>query len=427
MILVYRVFTTFLYPCLVLFIYLRKIIKKEDPVRFKEKILVSHFKVKKRKKAKLIWFHSASIGEFKSIIPIINYLNIYHKNLKFLITTTTFSSGNLAKVELKKFNNVEHRYFPLDVPFLVEQFLNLWKPDNIFLVDSEIWPNLILKVKEKKIPIALINARLTSKSFNKWMIFSNIAKKIFGVFSLFICSNAETKAFLKKLNLRNIYFIGNIKLAYQVNEKKVKNLNESILTRKKFWLAASTHKEEHLICLKTHIKLKKRFGDMRTIIAPRHIERFEEIKSLSKKFKLNVQVLNKNEKILKNKEIIIINYFGALTGYFKYVKSVFIGKSMILKLQDQGGQNPIEAAKLGCKIYHGPYVYNFNDIYRILARNKISKKINNYDELSGNLALDFEKSKKKIYENKNLINRLGQKTLNDTMKIVNSFLDGKII
>ena len=93
MILVYRVFTTFLYPCLVLFIYFRKIIKKEDPVRFKEKILVSHFKVKKRKKAKLIWFHSASIGEFKSIIPIINYLNIYHKNLKFLILVSFFNSS----------------------------------------------------------------------------------------------------------------------------------------------------------------------------------------------------------------------------------------------------------------------------------------------------------------------------------------------
>ena len=112
MFLAYRVFTTILYPFLFIFIYFRIIIKKEHPVRFKEKILVSHFKVFDKKKCKLIWFHASSIGEFKSIIPIINQINTRHKNLKFLVTTSSLSSGNLAEVELKKINNAEHRYFP---------------------------------------------------------------------------------------------------------------------------------------------------------------------------------------------------------------------------------------------------------------------------------------------------------------------------
>ena len=423
MILFYRIFTTFLYPFLFLFIYYRKILNKEDPVRYKEKILVSHFNVKKKNKSKLIWFHAASIGEFKSVIPIIDYLNINNQNYKFLITTTTLSSGNLAKEELQKFNNVEHRYIPFDVNFLIGKFINLWKPDQIFLVDSEIWPNLIFKAKKCNVPIALINARLTLKTFNKWLLFPNVAKRIFKIFDLCLCSNIETKNFLERLNIQNVYFKGNIKFIKKIDKTKISNLNENILLKKRFWFAASTHKEEDLFCLRTHLKLKEKFEDLITIIAPRHIDRCEEIKTLFEKFKLNVQILNKNQSILEKKEIIIINYFGALNDYFKYAKSVFIGKSIIEKLKKDGGQNPLEAAKLKCKIYHGPHVYNFKDIYEILEKNNISKTIKNYEELSSNLIVDLDNPKKENNEISEQIKILEQKTLKDTMSLVDNFLN----
>jgi len=144
MILIYRILTTLIYPLLLIFIYYRKILKKEDSIRFKEKILISHFNVNRKKESKLIWFHAASIGELKSIIPIIELLNKNKNKLEFLITTTTLSSGNLAKIELKNIYNAYHRFIPFDVEFLIKKFLLLWKPDAIFLVDSEIWPNLIL-------------------------------------------------------------------------------------------------------------------------------------------------------------------------------------------------------------------------------------------------------------------------------------------
>ena len=218
MILTYRILTIFLYPFLILFTYFRKFSKKEDPIRFKEKIFISHFKPSEKGKSKLIWFHAASIGEFKSIIPIIEQLNINNDNLKFLITTTTVSSGNLSKIELKKISNSEHRYFPFDVFFLIDKFISIWKPDRIFLVDSEIWPNLILSAKKNKIPIALINARLTSKSFNRWMFFPGITKKVFQIFNLCLCSNSKTKQKLEMLDLKNVYYEGNIKLIEHVNE-----------------------------------------------------------------------------------------------------------------------------------------------------------------------------------------------------------------
>ena len=165
MILAYRILSNIFYPLLVIFIFFRRLIKKEDPVRFKEKILSSHFNVKRKKNYELIWFHAASIGEFKSIIPLLENLNNNSKNFKFLITTTTLSSGNLAENLLKKFDNVEHRFFPLDVDFLIKKFISAWVPDKIFLVDSEIWPNLIISAKKFKIPIALINARLSAICF----------------------------------------------------------------------------------------------------------------------------------------------------------------------------------------------------------------------------------------------------------------------
>ena len=163
MILFYRILTTLIYPLLYILLLFRKTIKKEDSKRYKEKISSSHFNVKRKKDTKLIWFHAASIGEFKSILPIIEELN--NINLEFLITTTTLSSGNLAKEELKK-------------------FLYLWQPNVIFLVDSEVWPNLIIEASNKKIPIALINARITSKTFKRWMMFSSTAKKIFCLFNI---------------------------------------------------------------------------------------------------------------------------------------------------------------------------------------------------------------------------------------------------
>jgi 3-deoxy-D-manno-octulosonic-acid transferase len=425
MILIYRVLANLSFPILLILIFFRKILKKEHKKRYKEKIYPSYFNVIRKKNSKLIWFHAASIGEFQSILPIIKELN-KNKDIEFLITTVTLSSSNLAEEEFKKFNNIHHRFFPFDVGFIIDKFLYSWKPNIIFLVDSEIWPNLILKANDKKIPIALINARITSKTFKRWMMFSSSAKRIFGLFSLSLTANLETKDYLLQFNVKNVFYSGNIKLINNLNRDSLKNLNEKFLLNKRFWFAASTHKGEDAFCLKTHIELKQRYKDLVTIIAPRHIDRVRDIKSLCESFNLSSQILNKNEIISNNKEIIIINSYGVLQNYFKYAKSVFIGKSIIKKLENVGGQNPIDAAKLGCKIYHGPYVYNFKEIYKILENNNVAKKIMNSTELCNNLIKDLSTPAKKDNQIPNLINSLGQKTLTDTMKIINNFLLNEI-
>lgn len=425
MILIYRILTKLIYPFLLIITFLRILLKKEDPIRYKEKIFISHFNVQKKKNEKLVWFHAASIGELKSILPIIRKLNSDILDLDILVTTSTLSSSKIAEIEFKKFTNVLHRFFPFDLEYLMDNFLKLWRPNFIFFVDSEIWPNLILKSKKFGIPLAIINARITSKSFKRWMFFPKTAFKIFNAFDLCLASNSETKIFLEKLKVKEVNYNGNIKFIGNIDENNINDSNKNILTKKRSWVAASTHLGEEELCLKTHIVLKERYDDILTIIAPRHIDRSKNIKSMCKKYNLKVQLLNDDELIKPNIEILILNSFGQLQNYFKYTKSVFIGKSTVKKLKNVGGQNPLEAARLNCKIYHGPYVYNFKDVYKFLEKNKISKKIYNFKDLSKNLTFDFKYPQKQNLKNKYLINKIGKKTMADTMIHINNFLDDK--
>ena len=417
----YKILTTILYPFLILYILFRVFRNKEHPKRFKEKIFPSHFNVDKMNKSKLCWFHVASIGELNSILPIIEELNS-NNDFEFLITTTTLSSSKLADNEFIKLENIKHRFFPLDVDFLVSRFLSSWKPDLVFLVDSEIWPNLILQIKRKKIPLALINARITSKTFKRWNFFSNAATEIFSSFSMCLTSNLESKQYLERFKVKNIYHHGNIKLLSKIDLDKISNTNDDFLSNNKFWFAASTHRGEENLCLNTHLNLKREIKEITTIIAPRHIERTNEIKKLCENLNLNYQILNENEVIQRNKEIIIINSFGKLNNFFRFAKSVFIGKSTLIKLENESGQNPIDAVKLGCKVYHGPYVYNFKEIYQILKKKNVAKQIVNATELSENLARDLKDNNDKKSNISDFINELSKKTFSCTMKDINNFL-----
>ena len=422
MIFIYRFLTIFFYPIFIILIYSRKLLNKEDNYRYKEKIFPSYFSPNKDNKKQLIWFHAASIGEVQSIFPLIQKLNDDKKNIEFLITTVTLSAGNILKKKLNNYKNIEHRYFPLDVNFLIKSFLDKWKPNLIIFVDSEIWPNLIFEIKKRKIPVALINGRITKKTFNKWMLVSKFARKIFNNFDLCLASSKESEENLRKLNVKNLKYIGNIKFSGEIEKNDLIDKNLEILKNKTFWCAASTHKGEEIICLKTHLNLKKFYKDIVTIIIPRHINRSIKINQLCKKYELSSQILNDKELIEDKNEIIIINSFGTLSKFYNYSKSVFIGKSMIKKLQKVGGQNPIEAAKLGCKIYHGPYVYNFKEIYDLLRSYKISEKIYSDKELSEKLMSDLKNSKNDQNEITNSINDLGKKILNNTTKEINKFL-----
>ena len=421
MIYTYRLISFILYPLLILIIYFRKIFNKEDKVRFKEKLFYTSFQNNFNNTKKLIWFHAASIGEVQSIIPIINQLNKKTNKFNFLITTITLSSGKFIKEEFKSNHNITHRYLPLDINFLIKKFISTWKPYTVFFVDSEIWPNLILNLKDKGIPISIINGRLTEKSFKRWKILSKLAYKIFGKFDLILTSNIISKNYFKELGGKNIYHFGNIKFLNKINFTDVRNKNEGILSSKNIWCAASTHDNEEEFCIKTHVQLKKKISNILTILIPRHIERSDQIKKICLTYKLNTQVISKGEAILSDTEIIIINSFGVLPEYLKYARSALIGKSLLKKLKNDGGQNPILAAQMGCKIYHGPYVSNFTDIYKFLMDKNLSQEIFTVRDLSNDLIEDF-KVKKDLNKSKELFDKISETILKKTFKEIDKFL-----
>ena len=422
MLIVYRYLTYFFFPLFVILIYFRSVFNKEDKIRFKEKIFSSHFKPYNDKKKRLIWFHAASIGECLSIIPLIDELNKKHGNINFLITTVTLSSSKLLEKKLIQYQNIIHRFFPLDTEFLSEKFLKEWNPHLVCFVDSEIWPNFLFKIKEKKIPLLLINARLTKKSFRKWKILPNFAKKVFNNFDLCLAASKESKNNLDNFKVKNLKYIGNLKYSIQNGTDKLENSNIKILDGYKTWCAASTHESEEMTILKAHKEIKKKFNNVLTIIVPRHVNRSSYIRDLSKKFNLKTQILNHNDIIISDIEILIVNSFGILPKFFNYCKNVFIGKSLVRQKKNVGGQNPIEAAKLGCKIFHGPYIYNFQEVYDLLKSYNIAEEISNEQELSEKLIKNFENQKMVNQKELTLLNNYGEKILKETVLEIDTYL-----
>ena len=422
MLFIYRILIFCLFPILLIFTYIRLFFNKEHKIRYKEKIFSSNFRVKKSKNKKLLWFHCASIGEFLSIFPLISKINNSNKDIEFLITSTTLSSARLIEKKFIQHDNIRHRFFPLDIEHLSENFLNLWKPDIVCFVDSEIWPNFLFKIKEKKIPLILLNARITKKTFKKWKLFSNFAKKTFNNFDLCLASSKESEDNLKKLQVKNLKYFGNLKFAFKNNIENIDSYNKKILDNFKVWCAASTHKGEEIIALKTHMEKKKKYNNVLTIIIPRHVNRSFDLKKLSNKFKLRCQILNEKDQINSNTEILIINSFGVVSKYFNYCKNVFIGKSFVENLKSVGGQNPIEAAKAACRIFHGPYVYNFKEIYDLLQSYGISEKLCDEETLAKKLIENLERPKEIKQQTINLLDNYGKNVLNQTIEELNKFM-----
>ena len=384
--------------------------KKEDFYRFKEKYC---FFSEKRKNGNLIWFHGASVGEIQSIIPLIEKFELDNKIHQILLTSNTLSSSKI--INKLGFEKVIHQFFPIDNNILTKKFLNYWNPKTVFFIDSEIWPNMINNIKLKKIPLCLINGRITKKTFNRWIMFENFSKEIFKKFDLCLASSNNSKNFLKKLGVRNVKFFGNLKFSQVKNEKI--HLNSDIrkfFSKKIIWCASSTHETEEKICGMVHKILKKKIKNLLTIIIPRHINRINSIKEDLENLKLQVYVDERNNKLNDNTDIFLVNSYGKTKSFYSISNSVFLGGSLI----KHGGQNPLEAAKFGCNIFYGPYVHNFQDVYKYLDNAKISKKIKNLNQLK-NLLNEKLLIKKNTLNNQKKLEKIGNKILFLTKKNIN--------
>ena len=412
----YRFFTYLFYPFAPIYLYFRKIRNKEDSIRYKEKLSKITLP---RGEGFLVWLHVASVGEAMSILPLVNNIIKEKKIDKILLTSITLSSGKILEKRFKENPKVNHQFLPLDITLLTNKFLNHWKPNLCILIDSEIWPNLILNISKKKIPLLLINARITKKSFDRWKLFINFSKKIFEKFDLCMVSNKESENYLKILGAKNIKNYGNLKFSNIKNDlKKIDSNFLSKIKNRKVWCAASTHPTEELICAKSHLEIKKIYNNILTIIIPRHINRVDAINKELSRLDLNVVFSSESNKLNEKTDILLVNSYGEALKFYNISKFAFLGKSLIKSLTKDGGQNPIEPARLGCKIFHGPYVSNFTETYDYLSKLGVAKKINNSEELSLSLVEELKNDKAKNPEIAEKIDNYGQNILNNvTMEL----------
>ena len=387
-------------PIIILFRILKN---KEDKKRFIEKFCIFS---KKRTKGKLIWFHGASVGEILSVIPLIKKYEKDKSIHQILITSSTLSS---SKVFLKfKFKKTIHQFYPLDHFFFTQKFLNNWKPDIAIFIDSEIWPCMFKTIESFKIPLVLLNARITNKTFNRWMKIKKFSRFIFDKISVAYPQNLETKKFLEKLKVKKIDIIGNLKFSETDNEinDTINNKLKSQLKNRKIWIASSTHAKEEVFCAKAHIELKKKFKNLITIIIPRHVHRVKKIIPEIENLNLKVSTHSSRNKSLKNIDIYLVDTFGETKKFHKIGHSVFLGGSIVKR----GGQNPLEAARYGAKIFHGPNIDNFKDVYKLLKSLKISSLINSSKGLASSINFNAKKT------NGNKIKKIGRIILKKTIK-----------
>jgi len=395
-------------PIIIIF---RIIKNKEDKKRFIEKFGIS---TKKRYHGKLIWFHGASVGEILSIIPLIKN---YEKNKsvdQILITSSTLSSAKIVKKF--KFKKTIHQFYPIDHIYFVNKFLNYWKPSLAIFIESEIWPFMFKKLNHKQIPLILLNARLTKKTFNRWMKVKNFTESIFSKITIAYPQNFETKSYLKRLKTNKINYIGNLKFS-EIDDETKDNISNNLrfqFRKRKVWVASSTHANEEIFCANAHLELKKREKNLLTIIIPRHIHRVKEIVPSIEKLGLKVIKYSSNNKDLKKTDIFIIDTFGETKKFHKISSSVFLGGSIIKR----GGQNPLEAARYGSRILHGPNIDNFKDVYKLLKTLNVSKKIMTPNQLA--TLIVFNKNKNSGVKIKKIGGIILKKTIKELDSLINN-------
>jgi 3-deoxy-D-manno-octulosonic-acid transferase len=416
MLFIYRITINLILLLSPIIFFLRILKKKEHPIRFTEKLC---FFSKKKIRGKLIWFHGASVGEILSVIPIIEKLENDKKIKQILITSNTLSSSKiLSTFKLKK---TIHQFFPIDTNHHTQKFIDYWDPTIAIFIDSEIWPNMITNIKKKNIPLILLNARITKKSFKRWNKFIFSTKQLFQKFDTCLSSNLESKKFLKILGAKKIKYIGNLKFSQiEKNENFLLNKQKKNFLNKQLWCASSTHDKEEIICANVHKKLKDKYKNLLTIIIPRHVHRTEKIINEIQKLNLKVHTHESTKIMDPDTDIYLVNSYGKTKSFFKICKIVFLGGSMI----KHGGQNPLEAVRFGCKILYGPNYWNFYEIYNLLNKYKVSNKVSNIKQLSDKV--DSMIGKKNNSKNIRLkINNLGDKILKSTLKEINTFIENK--
>jgi 3-deoxy-D-manno-octulosonic-acid transferase len=318
-----------------------------------------------RPPGRVIWCHVASNGETLSLLPLLEALARQDPALSFLVTTGTVTSARLLEQRLSPelAPRTQHRFLPLDVPRWVARFLEGWRPDLAVIVESEIWPNMLAAADRKGVPMALINARMSARSARGWGWVPGLARALLGRFAVILAQTEADAARFATLAGRPVPCWGNLKYAappLPADPVELARLTFAWEGRP-VWLAASTHPGEDEIILAAHRLLAPDHPGLLTVIVPRHPQRGPDIAALAGD--LPVARRGAGQEAGPGVAVYVADTLGELGLFYRLARVALIGGSLV----PHGGQNPLEAARLGCPIITGPHHFNFGEIITRLS------------------------------------------------------------
>ncbi|MGO4525244.1 3-deoxy-D-manno-octulosonic acid transferase [Microvirga sp. 2MCAF35] len=388
----YRTAVSVLEPAVLGLLYWRQHKGREDRTRLGER---QGYPSRQRPKGHLIWVHGASIGETLSLLPIVERMT--QRGLTVLVTSGTKTSASLIARRLPP--GAIHQFVPLDVPRYIRRFLEHWQPDLALIAESEIWPNTIMALAERDIPLVMVNGRMSDRSYRRWQRMPHIIKGLLERFALCLAQTSEDAERLARLGAPRVIVTGNIKFdaAPPPADPRVVAHLSGMIAGRPVWLAASTHPGEESVVIAVHRALAKRYPQLLTIIAPRHPHRGPEVAALSGQ--AGLRAARRSEGIHPDRatDVYVVDTVGEMGLFYRLSPVVLMGGTMV----PVGGHNPIEPAKLGAAILHGPHVHTATEIYEAIdqARGAVMVKdsatlARAVNELLSNAALTRDMARK---------------------------------
>jgi len=373
----------------------------------------------KRPKGPLVWLHGASVGELASVLPLIEH--IAKRGVATLVTSGTITSSRFAEQRLPR--GVIHQFVPLDVPRYVRRFLGHWRPDLALWVESDLWPNMIIETSRRGMPMILVNGRMSERSYRRWRNFSNTIGNLLQRFELLLARTPGDAERFGALGAPRIVATGNLKLdvpPLPADSGKFATLNTAIAGRTVI-AATSTHAGEEDLVIEAHRRLRENFPGLLTLIAPRHADRGAGLVETTRAAGLNAGLRSRGDMPTATTDIYVADTMGELGLIYRLAPVVFIGGSLVR----HGGQNPIEAAKLGAAILHGPHVANFAELYAALDSAHGAEPVVDADALIAGLQawLSDPAARKRVADTaRTTVEELGGVALERTLRSLDPYL-----
>ncbi len=361
MLALYRSLTTLAGPLADRYLRRRMSQGKEDRERFGERLGQPGLA---RPEGPLIWVHGASIGESLSLLPLIERLLEDDPGRHILVTTGTVTSARLMAERLPQ--GAFHQYIPIDRRAAVARFLDHWRPQLALWVESDLWPNLVLGAQASGLPMALLQGRMSARSFARWRLVPGLIRPMLEGFALCLAQSQAQAERFAALGAAEVKCLGNLKQAAAPLAADPGELAalEAALGERPRWLAASTHPGEEAAAGRLHARLALRWPGLLTIVVPRHPSRGAEVAAALAASGLRTARRSSGTLPGADTDIYVVDTLGELGLLYRLAPVAFVGGSLV----PHGGQNPLEPARLGCAVVVGPHTQNFAEtVARLVA------------------------------------------------------------